>query len=141
MREDWVTPRWFPIRRVSDDDLDSNEIEFQLRVNAVMEGKMSPEEAEAVRAEYRERRRFEKLKRDGVAADATLEEGMDAYRRMGEERLASASAPASASASAAAALASAAERQKGKEDGDGAGRGGGQSRGGWFRRLRGGDEK
>lgn len=34
---DWVTPPWFPIRRISDDDLESNEIEFQMRVNAVIE--------------------------------------------------------------------------------------------------------
>ena len=44
--KDWVTPPWFPIRRVSDDELESNEIDFQLRVNAVLEGRMTPEDAE-----------------------------------------------------------------------------------------------
>ena len=44
--KDWVTPQWFPIRRVSDDELESNEIDFQLRVNAVIEGRMTPEDAE-----------------------------------------------------------------------------------------------
>ena len=64
--KDWVTPAWFPIRRVSDDELEANEIDFQLRVNAVIEGRMTPEEAGKVRAEYRERRRIEKLRRDGL---------------------------------------------------------------------------
>ena len=63
-----VTPAWFPIRRVSDDELEANEIDFQLRVNAVIEGRMTPQEAEKVRAEYQERRRLEKLRRDGVLA-------------------------------------------------------------------------
>ena len=64
--ERWVTPAWFPIRRVSDDELEANEIDFQLRVNAVIEGRMTSEEAEKVRAEYQERRRLEKLRRDGI---------------------------------------------------------------------------
>eukprot|EP00740_Mantoniella_antarctica_P019296 CAMPEP_0198680716 /NCGR_PEP_ID=MMETSP1468-20131203/5361_1 /TAXON_ID=1461545 /ORGANISM="Mantoniella sp, Strain CCMP1436" /LENGTH=203 /DNA_ID=CAMNT_0044421391 /DNA_START=196 /DNA_END=803 /DNA_ORIENTATION=- len=34
--KDWVTPGWFPIRRISDRELEANEIEFKLRVAAVL---------------------------------------------------------------------------------------------------------
>jgi hypothetical protein len=64
---DWVTPAWFPIRRVSDDELEGNEIEFQMRVAAVLDGRVDKKEAERVRLEYRSRRAREKARRAGKA--------------------------------------------------------------------------
>lgn len=64
---DWVTPQWFPIRRVSDDELEVNEIEFQMRVAAVLDGRVDAKEAERVRLEYRSRRAREKARRAGKA--------------------------------------------------------------------------
>jgi hypothetical protein len=64
---DWVTPAWFPIRRVSDDELEGNEIEFQMRVAAVLDGRVDAKEAERVRLEYRSRRAREKARRAGKA--------------------------------------------------------------------------
>ena len=83
---DWVTPAWFPIRRITDEELESNEINFQMRVQAVIDGKMTREEAEEIRAEYVKRRRFEKLKREGKAAeghepDEGVSEGVDVMDR------------------------------------------------------------
>ena len=54
--KDWITPKWFPIRRVTDEELETNEVEFQLRVKAVLDGRLTEEEAEKVRGEYRARR-------------------------------------------------------------------------------------
>ena len=65
---DWVTPAWFPIRRVSDDELEANEIEFQMRVRAVLEGRVSAEDAEKVREEYRRRRDAERRRKTGEGA-------------------------------------------------------------------------
>ena len=56
---DWVTPRWFPVRRLSDAELETNEINFQMRVQSVLDGRLSEEEAARVREEYRRRRRAE----------------------------------------------------------------------------------
>ena len=67
---DWVTPAWFPVRRITDDELESNEIEFQLRVDAVLEGRMTAEEADRVRAEYRRRRAAERNRREGVSGES-----------------------------------------------------------------------
>ena len=63
---DWVTPPWFPIKRVSDDELQSNEIEFQMRVAAVLDGRVDAKEAEKIREEYRRRREVEDLRSKGV---------------------------------------------------------------------------
>jgi hypothetical protein len=65
---DWVTPAWFPIRRLSDEELEANEIEFQMRVRAVLEGRVSAEDAEKVREEYRRRRDAERRRKTGEGA-------------------------------------------------------------------------
>lgn len=62
---DWVTPNWFPIKRISDETLASNEIEFQMRVNAVLEGRVDSNEADLIRKEYRKRREVETLRAMG----------------------------------------------------------------------------
>ena len=64
---DWIAPAWFPVRRVSDEELEANEIEFRMRVDAVLDGRVDAREAERVRAEYRERREREKARRAGEA--------------------------------------------------------------------------
>jgi hypothetical protein len=63
---DWVTPDWFPVKRVSDEALESNEIEFQMRVAAVLDGRVDAREADRVREEYRRRREAERT-RKGIA--------------------------------------------------------------------------
>ena len=65
---DWVTPAWFPVKRVSDEELEANEIEFQMRVAAVLDGRVDAKEAERVRAEYKRRREREKARRAGEAS-------------------------------------------------------------------------
>ena len=62
---DWVTPAWFPVKRVSDAELDANEIEFQMRVAAVLDGRVDAKEAERVRAEYTRRRERDRARRAG----------------------------------------------------------------------------
>jgi hypothetical protein len=62
---DWVTPAWFPVKRVSDTELDANEIEFQMRVAAVLDGRVDAKEAERVRAEYTRRREHDRARRAG----------------------------------------------------------------------------
>ena len=57
--DDWVTPRWFPVRRLTDAEAETNEINFQMRVQSVLDGRLSEEEAAGVREEYRRRRRAE----------------------------------------------------------------------------------
>ena len=64
---DWVTPAWFPVKRVSDAELDANEIEFQMRVAAVLDGRVDAKEAERVRAEYARRRERDRARRAGKA--------------------------------------------------------------------------
>ena len=63
--DDWVTPRWFPVRRLTDAEAETNEINFQMRVQSVLDGRLSEEEAAGVREEYRRRRRAA-----GVGAEA-----------------------------------------------------------------------
>ena len=50
--DDWVTPRWFPVRRLTDAEAETNEINFQMRVQSVLDGRLSEEEAAGVREEY-----------------------------------------------------------------------------------------
>ena len=63
---DWVTPAWFPVKRLGR-ELDANEIEFQMRVAAVLDGRVDAKEAERVRAEYARRRERDRARRAGKA--------------------------------------------------------------------------
>ena len=69
---DWVTPNWLPIKRVSDETLQSNEIEFQMRVAAVLDGRVDAKEADKIRQEYRRRREVEDSRSKGVGVTETI---------------------------------------------------------------------